>query len=288
MQEPDPLLRWIMFHFAGGDALFVGILVLVAIAVWERGKAAAWRWSLVTLLAVVWGGLSSPAWPTFALILVAAAILGWRIGVHRAPENSSRARILTRCVGVALLGVAVLEWFAARSSPDVKLPPRLCVIADSITAGLNDGEYTWPQRLAAQTGIDIRDASQPGATFRSALKQAEWLDDNRSPLLLEIGGNDLLSGVSVEQFGHDFETLCRKIATPGRVTWMCELPLPPLSSRYGWQQRRIGYQHGIRLIPKRKMMRLLTTPGATVDGIHLSERGQALFCDFLQGEMSQD
>jgi hypothetical protein len=31
-------------------------------------------------------------------------------------------------------------------------------------------------------------------------------------------------------------------------------------------------------------MRILTTAGATVDGIHLSAAGQQLFCDFIRRE----
>jgi hypothetical protein len=65
---------------------------------------------------------------------------------------------------------------------------------------------------------------------------------------------------------------------------MCELPLPPGSSWYGWSQRRICRQHGIRLIPKRKLMQLLTTAGATVDSIHLSMKGQKMLGELIRHE----
>jgi acyl-CoA thioesterase-1 len=159
---------------------------------------------------------------------------------------------------------------------------RLCVIADSITAGLNDGEITWPRLFAERTGVKVLDASQPGATLRSALKQAEALNDDQTPLMLEIGGNDLLSGVTLAEFSRDCEQLCQKVCAPGRVVWMCELPLPPGKSQFGAAQRRIARKYGVRLVPKRKVMRLLTAKGATVDSIHLSPTGQELFCELIQ------
>ena len=113
--------------------------------------------------------------------------------------------------------------------------------------------------------------------MKSALKQAELLDDD-NPLILEIGGNDLLSGLPVNQFAEHCESLLKKLCTPDRAVWMVELPLPPLCSRYGEAQRRLCRRYGVRLIPKRPFMSLLTTKGATVDSIHLSPLGQELLC----------
>lgn len=281
MDEPNALLRWVMFHFAGGDALFVALLVSVIVS---DHKRFAWRWTLVAVLALIWGMLSSPAWPMSALILFGVAVLAWRLVVHSAKPDSPWIPRATRSIRILCLIVAVAELGVTWNFSPVAPSNRLCVIADSVTAGLNDGEFTWPQRFAQETGVAVRDASQPGAVFRSALKQADALNDEQSLLMLEIGGNDLLSGKPLEEFRRDCAALCEKVCTPGRTVWMCELPLPLFSSEYGWTQRRLCRQHGIRLISKRKFMRLLTTAGATVDSIHLSPAGQQMFYEFVRGE----
>lgn len=281
MDEPNALLRWVMFHFAGGDALFAAILLLILISFVPEAKATAWRWTLVSLLPMVWGGLASPAWPLTLLIGIAALIVGWRALIHLRGRNVGREPLVRWSLRIAL-GLLVFGEVRIDSIVSKAPPQSLAVIADSITAGLNDGEVTWPQLFAERTGIAVRDASQPGATFKSAISQADAMSDDQTPLILEIGGNDLLGGLSLADFTRDCEQLCRKVCTPGRIIWMCELPLPPGKSQYGVAQRRIARKYDIQLIPKRTMMQLLTTAGATVDSIHLSPAGQNLFCELIQ------
>ncbi len=277
MEEPNALMRWIMFHFAGGDALFVALLAGAIISIWPGTNRSPWRGTLVTLMTVVWGALSSPAWPLWGMLAILGIVIAWRFSVHATSDKSSvrqRLAILFRAA-LVIAGLAEISTYG-RSAPAI--PQRLDVIADSITAGLNDGEITWPRLYAERTGISVRDASQPGATLKSALKQAELLDDD-NPLVLEIGGNDLLSGLPVNQFAEHCESLLKKLCTPDRAVWMVELPLPPLCSRYGEAQRRLCRRYGVRLIPKRPFMSLLTTKGATVDSIHLAPLGQELLCE---------
>lgn len=281
MDEPNALMRWVMFHFAGGDALWGALCSLAVISVVPERSSSAWRWTALVSLMVVWGGLTSPAWSVYLLLVAASVISVWRVIIHRhgyGTQPALRAGMMVR--GLCLV-LALWEWSATWNFQAVESPQSLCVIADSITAGLNDGEETWPKRLAAQTGIIVKDASQPGATLKSALQQAKRLDDDHSPLVLEIGGNDLLSGLPRSDFEAHLETLCQKVCSPGRVVWMCELPLPPFSSAYGETQRRICRRFEIRMIPKRRLMHLLTTSGATVDSIHLSPHGQELFCRMM-------
>ena len=151
------------------------------------------------------------------------------------------------------------------------------MIGDSVTAGLNDRDDTWPQQLARSSAVEVLDASQPGATVLSALKQGKLLTGKAGVLLLEIGGNDVLEGLPIDQFEHDLDLLLSDIATVNRMVVMFELPLPPFCSKYGIAQRRLAIRHRVKLIPKRVFTKNLTVSGATVDGIHLSERGQTLF-----------
>lgn len=76
---------------------------------------------------------------------------------------------------------------------DIPTVPPIAVIGDSVTAGLNPGDRTWPQQLAERFGWTVFDASQQGATVRTALKQLRALDGRGDVLVLEIGGIDVLS-----------------------------------------------------------------------------------------------
>jgi acyl-CoA thioesterase-1 len=197
-------------------------------------------------------------------------------------------RSSTRCRGDRWLGnvpllIAVL--LVAVEMPyqlwwPLKQPAtRLLVIGDSVTAGLNDGERTWPRMLSEKSNCEILDASQPGATLVSARKQNACFKNATGIVILEIGGNNLLEGLSVDQFARNLEQLLADVSRPDRTIVMFELPLPPLCSRYGVVQRHLAKQYHVRLIPRRIFIDVLTTGGATVDGIHLSAMGQSLMAD---------
>ncbi len=64
---------------------------------------------------------------------------------------------------------------------------------------------------------------------------------------------------------------------------MFELPLLPMKNGYGRAQRQVAARHGVTLIPKRCFVELLATPGATVDGIHLSVAGQRQMAELVWG-----
>jgi acyl-CoA thioesterase-1 len=140
---------------------------------------------------------------------------------------------------------------------------------------MNDGEQTWPKVLRDDCGVEVRDFSHVGATVKSAMSQAERVDGS-GLVLLEIGGNDLLgpgSGTPPSEFAKHLDALLDRVASNERTTVMLELPLPPFANEFGAIQRGLARRHGVLLIPKRSFLAVLTTEGATVDGIHLSPAG---------------
>ena len=92
-------------------------------------------------------------------------------------------------------------------------------------------------------------------------------------VLIEIGGNDLLSGVSSAEFGRNLELLLSKLAVPGRTMVMFELPLLPNAIAYGRIQRRLASNYGVWLIPKHYFVEVIGGANATLDGLHLSQNG---------------
>lgn len=92
-------------------------------------------------------------------------------------------------------------------------------------------------------------------------------------VLIEIGGNDLLSGVPSHEFEQALEAIFLKVVAPGRTVVMFELPLFPHTIAYGQIQRRLAAKYGVWLIPKRFFIYVISGPGATLDGLHLSDAG---------------
>ena len=72
-----------------------------------------------------------------------------------------------------------------------------------------------------------------------------------------------------------------KLRDGRRTVVMLELPLPPFHNRYGDAQRRLARRHGVLLVPKRVLIGVLTSEGATLDTIHLSGRGHALMAETI-------
>ena len=294
MEEPNVLLRWAMYHFAGGDAFLFGLLGFaicqIALLV-ARGPRLRRALILSMWLGLIWA-IADP--PPFNLPLMAAVVvlLVWWISRWRSRKSAEpadalsaarRERVFRVCMaGCALMGILCelpYHWF---SRPDCTVN-TLCVVGDSITAGLNDGEQTWPKCLSRQVGARILDASQPGATLKSARRQVELLNEQPGDvLLLEIGGNDLLEGLPLAEFERDLDQLLAVSQQPNREVVMLELPLPPLAMRYVAIQRRLARQYQVRLIPRRQLLGVLTKQGSTVDGIHLTATGQNRLADLVQ------
>lgn len=295
MQEPSLLLRLAMFHFPGGDGYLCGLLLFCLAQVglifnrhdrWRRPLTIASR------IGLIWAFILPSPTPRWLIVLFAASLLwlclaDWRSKSVSDPAIRSPQLQRVRWLSWLVIGcafVVVLWELPYRFSPSAGSVSsyRLCVVADSVTAGLNDGEDTWPQRLARSSLWQITDASQPGATLKSARQQVDLLDAEPSVLLLEIGGNDLLEGLPVAQFEHDLEQLLVAARQPRRTVLMFELPLPPLAFRYGEIQRRLAAKYEVALLPKRLLIGVLTSSGATVDGIHLSPTGHERMAELVK------
>lgn len=309
VDEPNLCLRWAMYHFAGGDSFVCGLVGFAAcqFALIRVQSNSRRRWLTIgARLGLVWAVAVLPPAPIVLLTAFVSTLVAWRwfqcrprsvaipvsttdpaeSAVDNTAVGSPRPRreaLLRSCLaGLALAG-ATAEAIHFQVPAHLPAVATLSVVGDSITAGLNDGEDTWPRKVARQTGIQVLDASQPGATLKSALRQVELLNPlDADVLVLEIGGNDLLEGLPVDVFDRDLDRLLAACQKAGRQTVMFELPLPPLSTRYGAAQRCRARRYGVPLIPRRQFLGVLTASGATVDGIHLSQTGQGRLASLVQ------
>ena len=92
-------------------------------------------------------------------------------------------------------------------------------------------------------------------------------------MLLEIGGNDLLGGTTIQAFQTGLAQLIKTVRQPGRTVVMLELPLIPGLNQFNLIQRRLGAEYQVILIPKRILVGVLLADGATIDSVHLSPAG---------------
>ena len=295
MEEPNVFMRQALFFFAGGDAGILGTLGLAVIAILSVfplrrsrvGSIVVRGGFIISALFVACGSIAVPIWFQVVTVLWLASVL-WlssRGRLRSAGDAGFSLRgtmistaqwIILICTCAWLVTAVALELpFHRWIKPQHRITDLL-VIGDSVTAGLNDGENTWPRQLSLTAEVVVWDASQPGATLNSAVDQNVLFSDRTGLMILEIGGNDMLEGLPVQQFETNLDRLLTDVRQPGRDVVMFELPLPPFCARYGVAQRRQCQRHQVPLIPKRRFARVLSTRGATVDGIHLSVQGQTL------------
>jgi acyl-CoA thioesterase-1 len=270
-------MNWVIYFFGSGTAFFAGIgLVLISIAVFSRTsrirpKVVA---TLIAVLGLILVTLSSTPLPYYLYALAGGVTLPWIVAERNASLSGWR-RWLRWGVGSVWIAMAAVE-IPHLVTPTVAMTgrPRLYVLGDSITAGLNEGEDTWPRILARTKSIEVGDYSHVGADVTSALRQADKLPSDGGLVLIEIGGNDLLGYTSAAEFERGLDKLLQRVNAPNRALVMFELPLPPFCNEFGLSQRRLAGKHGVTLIPKRVLMAVLTPDAATVDSIHLTHAGQ--------------
>lgn len=157
----------------------------------------------------------------------------------------------------------------------------LFVLGDSMSIGADPPGKNWPDLLGDLAHLKVRNFAFGGAKVETALDEALRINTDDALVILELGGNDLLGGTPIGKFRADLEKMLTRVCTAQRKVVMIELPLPPFYNRYGMTQRALARAHGVALVPKRYLARVLSTPGATVDGLHLSSTGHALFAHAL-------
>ncbi|HLQ46325.1 MAG TPA: GDSL-type esterase/lipase family protein, partial [Planctomycetaceae bacterium] len=293
----NAITRNAAFFFAAGDAFFAGALLIAA------GHLAAWRWRhrrgakwfrMLTILGIVFGVLAVIPLPW----LLYSLCLGLPLMLINRPfatsDDSRRHQILRRVEPLVeffiLLAVGWELWdqTALRPIPSKKLPAEIHVVGDSLSAGIGDEQnHLWPRLLSQRLNVPVVNHAQPGANIHSALKQAEAVTGDDPLVLIEIGGNDLLSNRDSTLVAADLELLLATLPRGWRELVMFELPVPPIPGAYALArtQRRLARRFGVRLIPRRQFAKVLFSNGATIDSLHLSREGHERLANMVAGTL---
>ena len=274
-------------HFANGDAFFAGALIL-AVSIGVLATCTGRRVRLVARLSLFLGAAliaaSGTPLPVWAYLLWAATVVYFLVVSRN--EIGTRVVRVAACVSLALTAAACLSELPFHISPVVHVPrgADILVIGDSITAGLNDDVTKWHQTFGHEGGYRIVDLAEPGATLASALNLLRKREPgSRAALaIVEIGGNDMLESAPPERFERELDALLSEAASRADRLLVMELPVPPFCTAYGSIQRRLAWMYSAALVPKRVLARVLGAPDATLDGLHLSQKGH----DMMAREMS--
>jgi lysophospholipase L1-like esterase len=238
---------------------------------------------LISILALVWlilaDALSIPALVLVGMATAATMIRNWFYR-ERQPATSRTVAIAGAMIFLIPIGVELpYHWPLRPVAPAAK---SVAVIGDSVSAGLNAKDVTWPRQLAQSTGRVIYDASQQGATVKSALSQLERLNGRGEVLWIEIGGNDILESLPVDVYAERLEALLQSARKQYQHIVMMEIPAPPGGRNYGATQRSLSRKFKIPLVPKRQFLAVLTSAGSTQDGVHLADAGHARMASLVK------
>ena len=280
-------MPFIIYFFGSGFAFFVGIgfvLLGVLLKTLRRWPAQQRLAPLTAIVGVIFVAFSAAPLPYWYYALAGVVTLGWLLA-ERSQHNISPFRLGTlraTVVTVWLTGAVMDGQFQLTPTLTATGRPAIWIIGDSVTAGVgNRKTVTWPRILAQAHGIEIHDHSQVGATVATALRNLPNEPLGDGIVLLEIGGNDLLGSTTAADFEDQLDRLLTAVCQPRRTVLMFELPLPPFCNRFGMAQRRLAAEHSVLLISKRAFVEVLTAGDATLDGVHLSQRGHEAMAEMV-------
>jgi len=230
----------------------------------------------------IWVGLafvimSSPplAWSIDALF--GAAFLAWLVSANRRKQKRAWRRFYTAALVslFLLLLIIPITEFTHRTLPTIRgeKSDHIVVIGDSISAGIGIRVRPWPDVIQEITATKVTNLSKPGATMVDGLAMADRVTQQDRLVLIELGGNDLISGEPSEDFERSLEGVLATLVSPKRTKVMFELPLLPEMVTYGRVQRRLARRYGVWLIPKRCLTAVISGNEATSDGLHLTNVG---------------
>jgi len=277
-------MNWIIYHVVSGGAFFTGMgLLLVSAMLGMTNK----RWcrrlaSLACLTGILLITVSATAVNYFFYVTLGVVSLLWLIFLNAktASFHLRRSRIFGLLLtAICISGMAFEVPYHVMPTIAPTKADTVVIFGDSVTAGVGEESETWPQILEREKSVRIEDHSRPAARTATVLKLVNETSLPDGIVILEIGGNDVLSSTPVAEFRRDLKATLEQLASPSRQIIMFELPLPPLSNSYGRVQREVANQYDVKLIPRRVFARVLAAENATLDSIHLSQDGHQLMAE---------
>jgi len=169
--------------------------------------------------------------------------------------------------------------------------PRIVAFGDSLTAGLGvTAEEAYPARL--QRRLDeqrfryrVINAGVSGDTTAGGLRRVDWVLKSRPDLvILELGGNDGLRGLNLDQTKANLERIIKRCQDASVTVILAGMKLPP---NYGAEYTK-GFEAIYPALAKQYRLTLIpffldgVAGSATLnqaDGIHPTSEGYRIIAD---------
>ena len=177
------------------------------------------------------------------------------------------------------------------TTPAPKAKPKVVALGDSLTAGLGLVEnQAYPailqQRIDAEGyGFEVVNAGVSGDTSAGGVRRLDWaLDGDVKVLILALGANDGLRGLSVQDLRQNLTTIITRARERNVVVILAGMEAPP---NYG-QEYATAFRQAYREIATREKVLFLPflldkVAGQSTmnqgDGIHPNERGARIVAD---------
>ncbi len=197
--------------------------------------------------------------------------------------------LLSWCHGEPAFGLAVDKL--ASTAPGPTAVPKILAFGDSLTAGFGvSREEAYPAQLQTrleQAGLhyQVINAGVSGETTAGGLRRVAWVLNGRPTLvILELGANDGLRGLSLEQTRANLEAIIRRFRDAQVKVVLAGMKLPP---NYGREYTEgfeglfpaLARQYRLPLIPF-FLAGVAARPELNqADGIHPTAEGYRLVAD---------
>lgn len=209
-----------LLFLASGDSLYVGAMLLILAIIGPSQESSLTPLSILAAwLGVALVVMAAPPFSWTVDALFAFVFLAWFFTRRTKLSGGARLRTVSANAFVVMLLLLTSSELLHRRMPRVEASDsdHLVVIGDSISAGIDSRIPTWPTIFENRTGMVVKNLSQPGAGIADALVQASQVQPQDTLVLLEIGGNDLLSGESSAEFDKGLSSLLAKLSRTGRT-----------------------------------------------------------------------
>ncbi|MEZ5308447.1 MAG: arylesterase [Pyrinomonadaceae bacterium] len=167
--------------------------------------------------------------------------------------------------------------------------PKIIALGDSLTAGFGLTEKeSFPfllQQLIDKDGLDFEvvNAGVSGDTSLGGLERADWVlgQDNAKVLILELGANDLLRAVPVEEMRKNLDAIIVKAKAKGMEVLLCGM-LAPNTMGETYQREfvkvfpQLADKHGVAFMPFILDGVALDKELNQPDGIHPNAKGEVI------------
>lgn len=190
------------------------------------------------------------------------------------------------------MGLLVLSVFVQADQTVATERPSVLVLGDSLSAGYGmDVEATWVAMLEARLnekgyGYRVVNASISGDTTGNGLRRLPRALTLHQPeiVIIELGGNDGLRGLSVEVMHRNLEQMIVQVREAGALPVLAGILIPPnygedYASEFAQVYTALAGQYEVPLIPFFMEGVALDPAKMQADGIHPNESAQPILLE---------